>query len=387
MKYKVVKPKVKPTSQESGVERRKINLRDIWQCFRRWASVVLLGVFVAATLFYVLPKLPTKPYLTSKNVAYKGVLEMWNIECFEGGVGSRQSWLTACAAKFEAKNKGLYVHVTTLTAEQAADKLSAGEKFDLVSFSRGTGATLLPYLAPTNAARDMPDNMRQSATVGNVVYANAYYCGAYLLFSRSSELAEERLKQECLTKTVTRKIGKNTVTLSPMVCGFTQSNSPLTALLTDGCRGNVTNLSEEVTQYRAYEAFVSHKSAVTLLGTQRDLYRLRKREADGKIEPLAVVPLIGYTDLVQYVAVGKQSANRVAAETFATYLTSAEVQATLVDIALFSPTGAAVYTDDTYSLCAEGVTRAYVPNVFAPTESVAKQRADAVKGLEVSKNG
>lgn len=114
---------------------------------------------------------------------------------------------------------------------------------------------------------------------------------------------------------------------------------------------------------------------------------MRKREADGKIEPLAVVPLIGYTDLVQYVAVGKQSANRVAAETFATYLTSAEVQATLVDLALFSPTGAAAYTDDTYRLCAEGVTRAYVPNVFAPTESVAKQRADAVKGLEVSKNG
>ena len=59
LKYKVVKPKVKPTSQESGGERRKINLRDIWQCFRRWASVVLLGVFVAATLVYVLPKLPT----------------------------------------------------------------------------------------------------------------------------------------------------------------------------------------------------------------------------------------------------------------------------------------------------------------------------------------
>ena len=132
---------------------------------------------------------------------------------------------------------------------------------------------------------------------------------------------------------------------------------------------------------------MSHKSAVTLLGTQRDLYRLRKREADGKIESLAVVPLIGYTDLVQYVAVGKQSDNIAAAEAFATYLTSAEVQATLVDLALFSPTGAAVYTDDTYRLCAEGVTRAYVPNVFAPTESVAKQRADAVKGLEVSKNG
>ena len=385
MKYKVVKPKAKPSARPTDGEHRKLLRKTVLVCLRQWASVILLGVFVATTLICVLPKLPAKPYPAAKG-SYKGVLEMWNIECFEGGVGSRQSWLTSRAAKYEGKNKGLYVHVTTLTAEQAADKLSSGETFDLVSFSRGIGATLLPYLAPTKAARDMPDNMRQSATVGNVAYANAYYCGAYLLFSRGSELAEDKLKQECLTKTITRKIGKNTVTLSPMVCGFTQSNSPLTALLVDGCRGNASNLSEDVTQYRAYAAFVSHKSAVTLLGTQRDLYRLRKREADGKIEQLSVAPLVGYTDLVQYVAVGKSADNIAAAEAFAEYLLSAEVQATLVDIALFSPTGEASYTDPTYQRCAEGVLRAYVPNVFAPTESVTKQRADAVKGLEVSKN-
>ena len=385
MKYKIVKLDNKGEKQ-SKVDKKKILQESFLKGFRQFVGVTMLCVFAAATLFYVLPKLPTKPYSAQDGVTYKGVLEMWNIESFEGGVGSRQSWLTSRAAKFEAKNKGLYVHVTTLTAEQATDKLSAGETFDLVSFSRGTGAMLLPHLGQMQPSRDMADNMRQSATVDNVIYANALYCGIYCLFCRSGELSEDRLKQECLTKTITRKIGKNTVTLSPLICGFTQSNSPLTALLTDGCQGNVTNLSENVTQYRAYEAFVSHKSAVTLLGTQRDLYRLRKREAEGKIEPLAVVPLIGYTDLVQYVAVGKQSANRVAAEAFATYLTSAEVQATLVDLALFSPTGAAVYTDYIYRLCAEGVTRAYVPNVFSPQESVLKQRIDAVNGIEVNKN-
>ena len=90
MKYKIVKPDNKGAKQ-SKVDKKRILKEGFLQGFRRFVGVTMLCVFVAATLFYVLPKLPTKPYLTSKNVAYKGVLEMWNIECFEGGVGSRQS--------------------------------------------------------------------------------------------------------------------------------------------------------------------------------------------------------------------------------------------------------------------------------------------------------
>ena len=65
--------------------------------------------------------------------------------------------------------------------------------------------------------------------------------------------------------------------LRPLICGFTQANSPLTALAMSGLRGDASYIDEGVTQYQAYEQFVANNTAVTLLGTQRDIFRLRAK--------------------------------------------------------------------------------------------------------------
>ena len=73
---------------------------------RQACGVICLVAFVCAVIVFVLPALPQKPAAKAKTDGYAGVLELWNVESFEGGCGSRQAWLTGRAAKFENKNKG-----------------------------------------------------------------------------------------------------------------------------------------------------------------------------------------------------------------------------------------------------------------------------------------
>lgn len=377
MRYKIVRPKEQKKIDAGQKALRKQRATCVFLWLRSGTSMLVLFAVVAAVLFVTLPMLPDKPIAETTDGSKQGVLELWNIECFEGGVDSRQRWLTARAAEFEKANKGLYVHVTTLTAEQAKTKLDGGEKFDIVGFSRGIGCDFADMLCAVDVGDVLYDNMRQSATFGSNMYAIPYYCGIYCLFSRQSELSADNLLAECTTKTLTRKVGKNTFTLSPLVCGYTANNSPLTALRASGVKGRV-DVPQTTSQYSAYEQFVGHKAAVALLGTQRDLYRLTRRAADGKIEPLAILPLTGYTDLVQYLGIAKDGDNVTAAKEFCKYLVSDKAQSTLTNMGLFSVLkDAAYYTDETYAACEQAVSQSFVPCVFDTPEAIAAQRKDA----------
>ena len=374
-KIKVVKEKAPKREKVKG-ERKP---------FPKFA-LVTIAVFAIAVLalLWALPNLPKKPQM-HPNASYKGIVELWNVEAFEGGSGSRSSWLTNKSAKFEQKNSGLFVHVTTLTEAEARQKLLDGQTFDMVCFGRGMGDAVKEYLAVLDVpTRNVRDNMLLAGQFDGKQYAVPLYTGAYCLFARSSQLAENELLSKALTQTYTRKIGKNTVELSPLVCGFTAANSPVTALAMSGGRGNASSIAEDVTQYQAYEQFVSNKTAVTLLGTQRDLYRLSQREQNGKIEPLGFCPLTGYTDLVQFVGISSVCGEKASScQDYLQYLISDEVQQSLVNLSLFGVVDAALYTDERYAAMERGLSSAFVPNVFADGEIIANQRQTAKSTLSM----
>lgn len=373
-KIKVVKEKEPPKVKE---KRKK--------SFPRFAFTTVAAVAIAAVaLIWALPYLPQRPQITAQ-AGYKGVIELWNVETFEGGSGSRQSWLTNKSAKFEAKNKGLFVHVTTLTESELSQKLAGGQTFDMMCFSRGAGDLVKQYLVPLDVnSRSVRENMLIAGQVDGKQYAAPLYAGAYCLFARTSQLAEADILEKALTQTYTRKIGKNTAELKSLVCGFTASNSPLTALAMSGGRGNASNVSEDVTQYQAYEQFVANKTAVTLLGTQRDLYRLSQREENGKIESLGFCPLVGYTDLVQFVGVSNTCGDKLnSCMQYINYLLSAEVQQSLVNLSMFSVLSTAIYTDERYVKVEQGLEQAFVPNVFVDAEIIANQRQTAIATLRI----
>ena len=374
-KLKTVKPKKEKTPKQSRAKNK-----------RRFVAVSSLIVFVAACaamLIWALPNLPVRPQ-TQQPTTYQGVVEMWNVECFEGGVGSREAWLTNRAAKFEGSHKGLFVHVTTLTVEQVEAKLNEGQSFDLICFSRGVGSMVQDRLAPyTGSVGAIKDNYLISGQVDGSLYAVPIYSGAYCLFARAEMVSADRLLTEALTAKFTRKVGKNTFELQPMICGFTPYNSPLSALALSGVKGKAT-VDESITQYQAYEKFVANQTAVTLLGTQRDMYRLSQRESNGKIDKLNFAPLVGYTDLAQYVAVSSGAGDKTnACIEFIEYLTSNEAQSTLVNLSLFSVLDTNFYTADRYAECERALSAAYVPNVFGDADAILNQRKTASATLNM----
>lgn len=373
-KLKVVKPreeKQKPEKTDSVPKKRKLPIFPI----------IIVVLVAAVALAWALPHLPVTPP-QQHNASYQGVMEMWNVETFEGGVGSRESWLVNKSAKFESANTGLFVHVTTLTVEQLETKLANGDDFDLICFSRGVGDVVKERLAPiTDSVGFVKDNFLISGQIDGAQYAIPLYTGAYCLFARTEQLSQEQLVSSALTQTYTRKVGKTSVELQPLVCGFTPYNSPLSALAMSGGQGKA-NVSESITQYQAYEQFVANRTAVTLLGTQRDMYRLSQKESSGKIENLGFAPLGGYTDLVQYVAISSSAADKAdACLDYVKYLLSEETQATLVNLSLFSVLENTFYTSDRYVQCEQALPQAYVPNVFGDADAIARQREIAIETL------
>ena len=380
-KWKVVKPRKnaekteKQKNSDSGVKKRK-KLKLL--------PIVIVILACVATLIWALPQLPVKPQQQAPE-NYKGVLELWNVEAFEGGIGSREAWLINKAAKFEQANTGLFVHITSLTVEQMETKLQTGETFDMICFSRGAGCIVLDKLAPiSESVGFVKENFLLSGQVEGKQYAMPLYTGAYCLFARVEQLRPEQLVQNALTQTYTRKVGKNTVELQPMVCGFTPYNSPLSALAMSGGKGKANKISEDITQYQAYEQFVANRTAVTLLGTQRDIYRLTQRESNGKIEQLGFAPLGGYTDLVQYVGVSSTAGDKATAcQEYISYLLSETTQSTLVNLSLFSVLETTFYTSDRYLQCEQLLSSAYVPNVFGDSDAIARQREAAISTLNL----
>ena len=379
-KWKVVKQREKT---ESNVEEKaeKAKKRDLGEKKRKksvFLPIVVVLLVCAVALVWALPQLPVKPQQQAPE-GYKGVLELWNVESFEGGIGSREAWLTNKAAKFEAANTGLFVHVTTLTVEQLEAKLASGEQFDLITFSRGAGSIAQDRLAPISKNMGfVKDNFLLSAQVDGQQYAMPLYAGVYCLFARVQQLPADKLVENALTQTYTRKVGKSTVELQPLVCGFTPYNSPLSALALSGGRGKVSGISESTTQYQAYEQFVANRTAVTLLGTQRDIYRLGQKEENGKIEQLGFAPLGGYTDLVQYIGVSNTAGDKATAcEDYISYLLSEATQQTLCNLSMFSVLEATFYTSDRYAQCEQMLASAYVPNVFGDANAITRQRETA----------
>lgn len=369
-KIKIVKENGQKSSCQKG---------DLHKISPGIVAQALVVLAVLGTILFCIPNLPSKP-TADATVGYQGVINLWLVDTFEGGSGSRQNWFTKRAAYFEQQHNGMFVCVTALTETQLAEKLSQGQNFDMLCFSRGVGATVLDKLAPLNVDfGSLFDNFAQSGRVGATTYALPVYTGAYCLFARKSQQQGD-IVANSLTTTYTRKIGKNVVTLSPLVCGFTSYNSPLTALAMANVNGDFQP-DYTKTQYVAYQQFVDNKTAVTLFGTQRDMYRLGKKLETGKIDDLLFAPLCAYTDLVTYVGISRDTQNLQPCVQFAKYLISDVVQQTVADVSMFSVTNQNLYTKQWYDLCQQQLPTAYVPNVFGDSSAIENSRNTALKTL------
>ncbi|MBQ3115526.1 MAG: hypothetical protein IJC07_00690 [Clostridia bacterium] len=240
--------------------------------------------------------------LDDKSAEYQGILNVWHVDGFEGGVGSRRQFLLNRAIEFEKQNSGVLVMVSNFTFEGINERLAKGEYPDLISFSLGVNVD--------RTLRLDCKNLSNGGFVGDKAYATAWCRGGYVLIANAS-------------KTISFPDHFDSITVSQA-----EYTEPLVAFVLEGFRAKKVSVKKPID---AYYDFVNGNTDY-LLGTQRDLIRLNNRNFD-----VAVRPLKEFNDLIQYVAITTDSEQKnFYAQKFVRFLTEESTQKKLDKIGMFS---------------------------------------------------
>lgn len=239
--------------------------------------------------------------LTTEAESYLGVISMWQIDSFEGGVGSRKQFLLKVARGFEKKNKGVLVMVSNMTKDGAEENFKNGVFPDIISYGNGLNLQNVSEFEVTNTVK--------GGLVGDKVFATAWCRGGYAI----------------ITNPNCQKNSEN----NKLLISKSEYTQPLISLIVSD--EQKTENVEILQPMDAYVKFVSGKIK-SFLGTQRDVNRLEARGMQVQVSPLS-----GYNDLYQYVSItSSDQLKRYYSEKFVNYLVSEQVQKQLNSIGMFS---------------------------------------------------
>lgn len=268
--------------------------------FTKWKVPLLCVVLAAVVAFAVLAAFPAaNAREESPARGYQGVLRLWHVDGFEGGVGSRASFLGRVARRFEAEHEGLYLLITVHTAESAAYAIAQGDVPDMISCG-GDNSFAADVAAPLQGL-DFP-----AGEIGGETYGVPWCRGAYFLFTAEGDFSD---------------VGAENTLLSAGRGGH-----PFTAAYCEGLRGDFASQMSTA----AYLSLMQGKYKY-MLGTQRDYWRFQTREFAVQARALHE-----YGDLWQYISITGAAQNYAACLEFVSYLLSEEVQAELPRVGMLS---------------------------------------------------
>lgn len=318
---------------------------------KKWATAALsliLAAVAAFCAFFAYPALTRSDAAEPR--AYRGVLRLWHIDGFEGGRGSRAAFLGSAASVFESENEGLIVMITVHTAESAAYALSEGSIPDMISYGGGCD-----FVA--DCARPLEKYDFAAASAGHDTLGVPWCRGGYFLFSGEGDFSD--------------------VSDENTVISEGRENLPEAAAALNGLQGEFDVLS--VTQ--AYTALIGGKYKY-MLGTQRDVWRLRTRGFAFTARPLSA-----FCDLWQYISVCARDTERYnACLDFVALLLSDDIQGRLGEIGMISPY-ASVYSDDETMHAAETASAGAAVYAFADAAARGAMREAALLALKGDENG
>lgn len=248
----------------------------------------------------------------------KSVLRIWQIDSFEGGKGSRADFLQRIGNEF-SENADCYVTVTSLSADAARINLSNGNVPDLISYGAGMYGI-------------------ESFIDGWYGWCYGSYC--LLTLDTNSDFSD--------------------VNASNTVINRGKDNLPSVAALFIGLEK-----ADYEKPASAYVKLINGKYKY-LLGTQRDVYRLKTRQVS-----FCVKAVTEYNDLYQNISATLQSENSAAAKRFIDYLLLKCGEVSALGLLSGAKTG---YDDEMRNL--EGQTYEY--RVLSP---VSKETYERLKSL------
>ena len=300
----------------------------------------------------------------------QGIIELWNVDTFSGGSISKSDYLNKVARLFESSNKGLYINIKNMSVEEFSLALSAGRIPSLLSFGYGVGDLVKDILTPLALnLNSVKPEVKNSSTLDGNQYAIGFLMGGYAFYSTSEKLSNAskentiKMSKEFATCGFDKSLKKSTKHIYGLIYGDNNFISPNNCILTE-C---VNEFYKSVEDYNAYVDFISLNKATILLGTQRDLVKLKGKVERGAIQDLLVEPVSTYNDLVQYVGLvnGQNEQVDKYSKLFIEYLLSESSQKLLAGSGLFSTTMKGLYADNEFGSLESAVWECInIPNVF-----------------------
>ena len=288
----------------------------------------LVSVFLLAYVFFIptkiMPKLLKQQELAGQDLKldYNGVLELWNIDTFEGGSVSRTSWLEKRCLEFEKQNKGCFIIVSNMSPSTAINNINNGKIPNIISYGFGFGHNIENYLNEYTGNINVRDDLLKGCYKNNKLLAVPYILGGYVIASKSE------------INNSLDNIGFGQKNLNNFALSLALNNYKVSSIFSNN------NLQDS---FDAYDSFLNGKFN-TLCGTQRDAYRLNNKKNNGSLIDLNIKYLSNFTDLIQCVSIAK--CNKQEAEIskkFIEFLTSKDVQKTLKNISMFSVLPQSIY--------------------------------------------
>ena len=285
--------------------------------------VAIIVIYSAVIPTTIIPNFLKNKIISSESRKFEfmGVLEVWHIESFEGGSKSRQSWLEQRGIEFSKIHQGCYILINTMSLEQAKLNLQNGKKPNMFSFSIGAGDSLREYLSAYNGKVAVRDDLLAGGKINDTIYAVPYLLGGYSIFS------------------------KNEITKELQNVGFGEGNinNFALALALNDYKVAISETSKNIDSFTAYDNYLKGKTS-TLVGTQRDSFRINNRLQNGKMANENMSHLGVFSDLIQYM--GICTTNELEYEMskkFIEYLQTTNVQKSISNISMFTANGEYIY--------------------------------------------
>ncbi len=112
-------------------------------------------------------------WIRGKKLAYQGTLQVWYISANASGTGDGSSWAKARLSKFEKNNFGIFYEMQIMDTEKLQEKISQGQRPDLIFFGHGQWDIVQPLLREsTQSAHLVPcfQPEEESSTAWPVFY-------------------------------------------------------------------------------------------------------------------------------------------------------------------------------------------------------------------------
>lgn len=290
--------------------------------------VRLLYLVVVIALLVTLPFLGLKnnedlemiySVFLGKKSKYQGMIEIWNIDTFEGGTASKLSYLNASANMFQKQNKGLYIITRNLSEQECLNLIKQGEMPDLFSCSYGVASEIFQYIEPFSSSFNIYDNFLNAGMIDGLQYGVPWCFSNYYLITSKAHLTKAKvdvsenlkLSDIALSSGYVKK-GKNEDTiiyslgfgakkyLLPKLAFMSYTSKELKSISDTA----INFKYEKESPYSVYSKFVVGDITI-LLGTNRDVFRVQNRVNQGKISDCFYEPLTSTTDLIQFMFLAK----------------------------------------------------------------------------------